>query len=400
MKKLSILYKLSFLVILAAFFFPSCDPDPILTDDPSISLVDEAGFISTSTTIDGSVDFSVRVSASEGSAEMNSLTIYRDNVEMDASEFSIDGIATANNPQLLFDGDRTSFVYDITITPHTSGEANYAFEVTATDNGSNSTSIDLTVNDVDPLLTIDGPSSISVSTPTLLSLTLVGTVGSSPLSTISVFEDGELILDLTRLSCDGMEFASNPNDLGTDNANGFNKMFVFDPGNIVGTRVYTITITDDNGKEASVDYTFTLEAAATPFTATFSNVRMYNNSGPLGGAIDLDSGTNVSSADASADIVDNGLDAGNWSKTISPLGSTDLRSLDAGVTYDGTTSREMLVSAFDGGTSLSSTGELTVGSIYAAKIGDDYYLLSVATVEETSADNEDYFEFNIKQSKL
>jgi len=403
MKKLSILYKVSFLVILAAFFFTACDPDPVFTDQPTVTLADEVGFLSSDATIPGGEDFKVRVTASAGSAEMNSLRITRDAVALDASEFTIEGIDPVNNPQVLFDGDRTSFSYDITITPHATGTASYLFAVTADDAASNSVVIDVTVEDADPTLSIDGPSSISLPNPSFIEITLVGTKGSAQLSTISVLEDGTLITDTDRLACNELsnKFTANPNNLDEGDKDGFNKSFFINSGNQIATKVYTITITDENGKEASVEYTITVEPIETPFTTTFENVRIYNNSGPLGGAIDLDAGVNVSSSDASADILDLGLDGNsNWQKAISPLGSTDLRSLDGSVTYDGTTSREALIAAFDNGTSLSETGELAEGSTYAAKINDDYYIMTVATIVETSGDNEDYMEFNIKQSKL
>ncbi len=402
MKKLNLLYKVSFLVVLAAFFFAACDPDPVFTDDPTLSLVDETGFISTSATIDGATDFQVRLSATQGTNEMNTLTILRDGSQMDASEFSIDGIAASNNPQLLIDGDRASFSYDITITPHDSGTAEYTFTVTSDiDNGDSSVSIDITVEDADPTLSIDGPSSISLMNPSFVEIDLIGTAGSSPLSTIAVFEDGTLILDLDRLACNDLstKFTANPNFLEEGDKDGFNKMFFIESSSIVGTSVYTITITDEAGNEASVDYTITLQDLSTAITNEFSGIRMYNNAGAEPGAIDLDSGTNVSSADGSADIVDSGFDGGSdWAKTMEPLGSTDLRSIQNGATYDGITSREMLITAFDAGTSISQTGELTVGVSYLAKINEDYYIFTVADIVETTGDNLDYFVFNIKQS--
>lgn len=402
MKKLNLLYKVSFLVVLAAFFFAACDPDPVFTDDATVSLVEETGFISSSSTIDGTTDFQVRVTATQGTNEMNALTLLRDGVELDVSEFSIDGIPTANNPQGLFDGDRQSFTFDITITPHASGVATYDFVVTsAIDNGEGSTSIDITIDDVDPTLTIDGPNSISLMNPSFIEINLIGTAGSSPLSSISVFEDGALITDLDRLACNELtnKFSANPNLLEEADQDGFNKMFFIQSGSIVGTKVYTITITDEAGTEASVDYTITLEDLSTALSAEYTGVRMYNNSGPQFGAIDLDSGTNVSSSNAAADIVDSGLDGnGDWGKTMEPLGSTDLRSIDGGITYASIDSREALITAFEGGTSLSITGTLVVGSTYTAKINEDYYIFTVVDVVETSADNEDYFLFDIKQS--
>ena len=400
MKKLSILYKVSFLVILAAFFFTACDPDPVLTDSPIVTLVDEAGFLSADATISGTEDFIVKLSGTKGSGEMNSLRITRDGSQLDGTEFSIDGIAISNNPQLLSDGDRTSFVYEISITPHSSGTAVYEFEVTASDNDSGSASIEITIDDVMPTLTLVGPTSITLENPSFIELNLVGTQGSAALSTISVFEDGALITDTERLACNDLstKFTANPNNLEEADKDGFDKSFFIRSSNEVGTKVYTITITDENLAEASVEYTITLEDLATPFSNTYSNVRIYNNSGPQPGAIDLDSGTNVSSSDGSADIVDLGLDGnGDWQRAIGPLGSTDLRSISA--TYESVTSRELLIDAYDAGTSLSETGELVDGSTYAAKINDDYYIFTVVAIVDV-ASNDDYMEFDIKQSTL
>ena len=176
-------------------------------------------------------------------------------------------------------------------------------------------------------------------------------------------------------------------------------MFFIQSTGVIGTQNYTIVITDEASNEASVDYVIELEELATPLTNQFQGVLLYNNAGPEFGAIDLDSGTSVSSGDASADIVDLGFNGGSdWAKSISPAGSTDLRSITNGATFDSVTSRELLIEAFDAGTSLAQTGELTVGISYTARINEDYYILTVVDIVETSGDNLDFYRFDIKQS--
>ncbi len=402
MKKLNLLYKASFLVILAAFFFTACELDPDLTDDATVSFVEEAGFVSADAIIDGTSDFQVRLSATQGTNEMNILTLLRDGTELDPSEFSIAGITVSNNPQLLTDGDRASFTFDITITPHVSGTATYDFVVTSDiDGGTAISTLDITVEDEDPTLTINGPNNSSLENPGFVSINLVGTPGSSPLVSISVLQDGALITELDRLACNDLStpFTANPNLLDAADIDGFDKMFFIQSTGVIGTQNYTIVITDEASNEASVDYVIELEELATPLTNQFQGVLLYNNAGPEFGAIDLDSGTSVSSGDASADIVDLGFNGGSdWAKSISPAGSTDLRSITNGATFDSVTSRELLIEAFDAGTSLAQTGELTVGISYTARINEDYYILTVVDIVETSGDNLDFYRFDIKQS--
>ena len=403
MKHLTISYKFLFLFLAAGILFTSCDPDLPLDDNATATLLSETGFISSDATITSGESFTVRLRADKGTAEMNSLTIQEGSGNLSTDNFTIVGFSIVNNPQVLIDGDRTSFEYDITITPTMDGENTYTFLITSADMTTGSTNVTVTSEgaDVDPILTNNMNATIELQNPGKVQIVLTAIKGSSPLSSIAVYQEGVLITDLTRLEWETAVFTANPLELPTADKEGFTdrKLFLRSQ-TIVGTTNYTITLTDENAKESSINYAITLLPLETPISEMFLGVSMFNNAGAMFGAIDLDAGVNVSSGNATADIVDLGIDGdGNWLLQVGPLATTVIRTVDVGITFDGVVSREGLTAAFDAGVTTSAI-TLATGSVFAAKIGDDYYLLSVATATNTTANNNDFYTFDIKKSSL
>ena len=131
----------------------SCDPDII---DSTLSFSDETGYVSSDATIAANEVFLVKVSGTSGSAEMNTLTIQKDGVNLSTDDYTVDG-AVDNNPKLLFDTERSSFTYEIAITGDDSGADTYSFVVESDDDGRETRSIEITVDGVgaQPVLTND-----------------------------------------------------------------------------------------------------------------------------------------------------------------------------------------------------------------------------------------------------
>lgn len=399
MKQLSIFPKLIFLFAALGLFITSCDPDTI---SPDVRLSDEAGFVSSDATLGANEAFTVKLSATSGSADMNTLTIQQDGVNLSTSEFTIDG-STDNNPKLLFDAERTSFTYEIGLTAPDAGSATYSFVIGTDDDLTATSSVEITVGSTDPIITNDMNSSIELENPGTVQIVLTAVKGNSALSSISVLEEDALITDLTRLSWESGDWTSNPQLLEGTDVDGFtSKKLFLQSNNVVGTTNYTITLADENGNESSINYAITINPVSTPLVDVATDVILYNNSGPNFGAIDLETGTNVTSvSNPDADIIDLGIDGdGNWLQQIAPAdATTSLRSIDAAYTYDNVTSKELLVEAYDGGTELAETGTLAVGSTYVAKRAEVYYMMTVTEVNTTSGDNLDNLKWNIKKGE-
>ncbi len=153
MKKL-----LSFLFIAALFtiVLTSCEEDgDIITGGgneidtpPSISFVDEAGFLSKSEIIAPNQSFSVKLALSPGSTDLNVLRLFEDGTSLPISRFQIAGL-TANNPLLILGDSKKGVTYEITILPNPNdvgGEAHsYAFEVEDDGGLTDVTALDITV---------------------------------------------------------------------------------------------------------------------------------------------------------------------------------------------------------------------------------------------------------------
>ena len=397
MKQITLLSKL-FVLFAVVGFFASCEPE-VLIDNPSVDLVDEAGFISAAATVNSGDSFKVKLSADQGTAEMTTLTVRKDGTNLSTDFFTIDG-AIDNNPKLLFDGDRAGFTYEIEITTEGAGSSTYSFIVNADDTGSGSTSVEITSEDiaVDPILSNDMNSSIELQNPGTVQIVLTGVKGSSPLNTLAVFEEGVLITDNSRLTWGTVAFNDNPFVLtGTDKDGFTSKKLFLKSNNIIGETNYSITLADEAGNLSSITYKITILPIGTDLGTLYTNITVFNNAGAMFGGLDLDSGTNVSSTNASADLIDSGNDTnGNWKMQIKKSGSASLRSIDGSFTYASVTTVEALQLAYDGGTELVETGTIVVGSTYAAQANGSVYIFTVTEVNDTSGNNNDNYVISMK----
>ncbi len=398
-----------FLALAVIIFASSCDPDstdPVVIN-PSSFLESGTGLISEATTIDPGTTINVRLSATAGDNEMNTLTIRENGDLLETSRYTVDA-QEWNNPALLFDANRSSFVFDIAIAPHMSGTSTYEFIVASDVAGDDDiTSLDITISAGVLSLVIDGPTSITLDDPSLIEIDLVASQGGSPLSTIAVLENGSTVTDLSRLRYGdvGTEFDQNPFLLPADDINGFVKSVWISSQTSPGTSNYSIIVEDEAGNQETVTYDIVLNAQATALTNEFFGVPLFNNSGSGFGTINLDLGTNETSVNNSnSDIKDSGNVGGVWDQTIEPVNGAALRILSAqsSYTYAGIGSRESLVAAWDeAGGDLSLSGTISVGSTYMARVGAaDYYVFTCTAVNDTGSANTQNYTFDIKQSQL
>ncbi len=405
-----------FLALAVIFFASSCDPDetdPIVIN-PSSFLESGTDLISEATTIPAGTIINVRLSATAGDNEMNTLTIRQDGVNLETSRYTVEGDEW-NNPALLFDSNRSSFVLNIAITPHDSGLATYEFIVASETPGDDDiTTLDITIeeNVTELGLSYMGGADIFVDAgnTSLLGFNLTATQGASPLSTITVAENSAVITDITRLGFGNtdtgiIDFDSNPFFLPADDIAGFAKSVYIRPSTTPGTYNYVITLTDDAGATETATFNIIVSSPATTLTNEFIGTTLFNNAGSGFGTINLELGVNESSINnTTAHIKDTGNSGGVWDQIIEPINGTALRILSAqsSYTYSGIGSRESLIAAWDeAGGDLSLSGTIVVGSSYMARVGAaDYYVFTCTAINDTGSANTQTYTFDIKQSKL
>jgi len=334
---------------------------------------------------------------------MDQLIITEDGVNIDPSRIMSTDIGS--NPALLLGDNAVSFSFIVEVAgPPVSGLYSYAANISDTNNNSDGASVNVTVLEevaTPPSIVYMGPDPLQVGLG-LNVFNISATLGSSDLSTIAVFADGELI-NPAELSFNGVDFDVNPYSLVGDDVSGFDMADVVVDFMEAGASNLTFEVIDINGESASVEVSV---VAVTPITNTFTASLLSNADGPtmtLGG-LDLDNGENVSVNSTDADVIDLGLDltTGEWRQQIEGANGTTLRAADPGnpelFNFDNINSREAIIAAFDSGISAEPSNMLVVEDVFIANRGGDFFIMTVTSITVTPNNNEDFYLFNIKTS--
>ncbi len=415
MKKLS-LFRFLFFLSIAVFLMPACGEDDGLgggtggsgsTTAPFVDLLDDIDLVSTEATVAPGATFTVRLQALPGEADLQSLTIYEDGFQLEASRIAIAGLSATNNPQLVTGDDVSGFTWDITITAQAEmSTLVYEFEVTDVNTVSTTSSVNISTESI-----ASGPVEISFNNPTDPIITVEGSLipvdlsidaGGNLLSTIAVYEDGTLIDNVADLRYKEVttEFSTNPQPFADEDKAGFEGKIYVRAG--AGTHNLTFEVTTEAGETFSsvIGYESDMTVSGTPLSGEYIAKIVYNADGPLLGGLDLDTGEVVSALSSEADIVDSGIDGnGNWLQTIQPANGAELRLVNEPLetfTYESVITKESISAAYDNGSAVAVTGDVQVGDLYTARANGVDYLLVVTNVNFTSSDNEDSYTFSVK----
>lgn len=230
-------------------------------------------------------------------------------------------------------------------------------------------------------------------------------IGTGNLKLLTIFENDSL-LALERIS-NGIN--GNPALLSSNDASGFEKEITFSTQN-EGISDYKFVIEDVNGLKDSIGFTLTLnpvEPEETPLNFNADSIKVGNFKGPDPGSIDLQTGTAVSSDDASGDVQDIGWVDGStdWAKKIKTKNGTKMAIPATALNWDDVTTLEALTEAFDAGTKKDVSDDISVGDLFLFKSPSatagkyDYFIMNTLVVYESSGDNHDYFVFSLKGYK-
>ncbi len=405
MKNLSLLKLM--MMALAIFALSSCgdDTDDVALD-PSISFLDEAGFISIDSDIAAGTEFSVKLRGSTGDNPLSSLTIQEDFVDIDFSRITYAHTTTANNPQLVVDADKEGFEWEVTIVAH-SDAANYTYDFILRDDAGNSSIASININTAGsgpPTISIDGPTAIQATGGSAQIVKINSTPGGAQLRSVAVYEDGTLMDDLTRLDYWGVAFVANPLTLEGDDKNGLTSAEITLRVADAGAPIYTFEVEDELGETATIDFSV---AIGTPLDvdAEVTAILFYNNDGPNQGGVDLEDGQSISSLDNDADIVDMGINTDlpvgeNWLQQVAPANGAALSLPNGSVElfdYDNIDTKEAVIAAYESGDAAANTPALVVGDVFMVNQGGDYFICMVREINVTAADNLDNYVIDIKR---
>jgi len=426
MKKIHLLGLMSAMLL----FFAACEEDPIggggLGTAPTIFLESGTDFISDDTEVAEGSTISVRVNATRGTAELNGLTVYEngDPVEPGRMTFApVNGTSQvpASSTLVVVAPDTDGFVWDMTIQLNNiAGDSqNLTFELIDKDQLSDTYSVTVTTEDViimnmAPALTVVGTGSYETAPGQSASIGLEVAKGNNRLSSITVEEldNGVWVpVDASTVSLGSDQFDGNPYILPENYKDGFVESIFVTPG-FFGFNNYRVFVTDEAGLSSDATAGEFLIRNGTEVSKTLVGI-LFNREGPTGtGGLDLDDGIGTGSADAIAEIRDEGSDftlptATNWLQQISAINGNTMRKVDPtaldGISFDDISLKEFIQSFYDNSAPLgtnadgnSVSGFVEVGDFFVVRSITTDYLIEVAEVNVTDGDNDDNYVLNIK----
>ena len=266
---------------------------------------------------------------------------------------------------------------------------------------------------------ISGDAEIEVGEDINIKLSLFK--GDNSLRSFSIMEDGTNVAANRMIIDGGAVTSQNPFLLVGGAADGadYDITITTDAG-IDEARIYTIEVEDEANETASVQFQVRVVFVGTPLDEELTAKLLLNQGGGAGqGGLNLftGEGTGTVGSDASsadAHIKDEGIDldkvaAENWIQRISGINGSEIRIPGAGnvegFSYETVATKEEIVEAFSAADELTETnsdGELVtpivnIDDVFLVKNGENYWLLKVTNVNVTDSNNDDSYEFSIKQ---
>jgi hypothetical protein len=233
-------------------------------------------------------------------------------------------------------------------------------------------------------------------------LRVLATPGSNDLKLLQVNEnDSKIVLDRLISGID-----ENPQQVIDADVDGFTWDIEIQ-AQAEGTAKYTVFVEDESGLTNGV--IFYVNDVYTPLDGEAGGLKVYNFARQNNVSLDLHKPKVVSSNDPGGDLQDLGIDpdlpeTSNWIQKIRPKNGAKLFLPAEDIDFDAINSKEALLAAFDGSTQLLVSEVLETGNVYLAStpseegITTDYFVLRVDNIVITPDNNEDFYEFSLKQA--
>lgn len=410
------LFKIPSLLLFAAslLFLNACNED-IGTGStalsPTISFNSGTDLLTGDATLAAGAPIKVQITAQAGDNDMQYVEFKQDGARIvDISRIKIDGVPASSAAPLLSDTEVSNFTWDVEITTDGSASSVYSILVSDASNNIDQVSLTITTEAVDPSISFIGEGSTVQSSPGNADKKVVTVMSNGvDLATLTILENDVVMTDLSRIYYGDLSnnFTSNPMDITGDDVAGFVKD-IYIRQFTTGTSKYTIQVENIGNKTASASYFINTGSA---IDATITATLLSNASGPDLGGLDLYTGTNVSVNSADATIIDLGINgnpaATNWIQKFRHNGTGSIKELSAdqisaGFDFAAIQYKEQILSVWDNAVSPADdqqpTNKVQVGDVFIILNDNDYFLIQCTDVQVTTNNNEDYFNFDIKQA--
>jgi hypothetical protein len=423
MKPFSFL-KFIFAIAITSTFFTSCTDDGTGTGitGPKVDFAAGTGVITSDATINAGETFTVNLVGTKGDNDMKSITINEAGSKIsDITRIAYSHTTGTANPLLLSGNLTSSFDIKITVKAHTDSSTKaYSFVVADDQNNITTKTINITTSAVPPvILSPTASSSVDVKPDSLLVSGYKVTKGSAKLASIEVLINDVKATDLNRIYFGNLQtkFTSNPFSLPVENQDAIDKDIFFRAPSVAGVYVYTVKFIDVNGLSSTHQITANVGIKVTNLVGV-----LLNSAGVAGtGGLDLDTGAGTGSADAKAEVRDEGivndLTDGTWKQQISGVNGSELKYIEKGkngvpetFAFNNVSFKEQIAALWSSGRAFTQkstdnnrlvSDKVALGDVFILKNGTKYYMFSVKeikiTPETTGEDrNKDSYTFDVK----
>jgi len=381
--------------------------------DPFVSFLNESGAITSDASVGPGETFRVKLNLQRGDADLQSVRIQQDGSNVATSRLSFNsGLTTAQNPLLLVGDDKQGAELIVDVDAHDMGTSTYTFTVADEDGLSDAISLDISVfsGDLQIAFVDEAPflnDDTEVDSQTTFSVKLNASRGATAIANLTVLQDSEVIADLSRLNIDGSAFSANPLPISSEDANGF-EAEIDVQSHAGGAARYTFRIEDSQGNSEQVSLNLLVGENV---DGTFTMIVVNNRSGMLQGGLDLDEPATVAFNSPQAELRDQGIDtdvpsSSNWIQKLEVVGTTGLVMVgnnddDEDLDFDAVNSKQAVRALYEDGNPMAETTVLNIGDVIAVKRAansNDYWLLLLTDLVVTPNDNNDFYEFTVKQA--
>jgi hypothetical protein len=272
------------------------------------------------------------------------------------------------------------------------------------------------VLDTEPTVTIESESDVTLAAGGVFIVKIKGTKGTNNMKSLTINEAGtKVVLDRLTFNTGG---GANPTLLTGANASAFDFTISIKSHTDISTKKYDFVVADEDGLSTTKSVNVTTGTALSMLEGI-----LLNQSGPTGqGGLDLDTGAGTGSANATAEIRDEGVvdpvNDGTWLQQISGVNGSELKYIIKGqngvsenFSFASISIKEQIAALWNNGRAFDKksadglrnvSAKVAVGDIFIVKNGTKYYLLTVKSIKITPDipndpdRNKDSYTFDVK----
>ncbi len=398
----------------SVIFIMGCTKDPVVIVPEGKPTISISSNTSATRTIKPGDVFITSILLKRGGNKLRGLSIFENDKLIEIGRVKINNINILGNPHFLKEENNENVSLRVEINSlRANKEFVYRFVVSDFGGDTAQTQRIIIVKSDPPRLKYNGPQLTISTIGNTARFKLNGVKGTGLLKSIEVLQNNVPVLP-NRITFGAIRPTSNPFLLDGSDANVFDKDIIIQSPTLPGNYTYTFILTDEL-EAIGVDSSKVL--AGIPAVELVSKSLFNAARGGDFGALNLSDGNSVAITNTNADLIDIGIDTTasnlslNWKRQFRAGSNVEIKRIIIGTngipqtfSYINVFTKEQIVDLFSRGSNLTMkdnlnnpiTDPVQIGQLFVIKKLNTYYIIEVAGVIQTAANNEDFYRFNYK----